>query len=172
MDIIFIENGLKYWWFVKNNEETFHSQRWQWLTQTLQNQQRQTRQRTYWSLEVTLLTIFPSQFKSNKYFVLCKFQSSDFYKIWHMTWKLCRCDMCKYWCIYRWVSAKKKNVTPLLMHWSYVRLALTHQYTGMSPGLSVLTFLIAQSHLVIKWYHITHYCVQNTMTKVEHRSDF
>ena len=35
---------------------------------------------------------------------------------------------------YRWVS--KKDVTPLLMHWSYVFLTLTHRYeinTGMAP---------------------------------------
>ena len=29
--------------------------------------------------------------------------------------------------LYQWVSARK-NVTPLLLHWSYVFLALTHRY--------------------------------------------
>ena len=37
----------------------------------------------------------------------------------------------------QWVSAKKTNITPLLTHWSYIFLSLTHWNDGMQSSESM-----------------------------------
>ena len=42
--------------------------------------------------------------------------------------------------LYRWLSARKTYLTPLLTHWSYIFLALTHRYDRMVSWINYTTW--------------------------------
>ena len=52
---------------------------------------------------------------------------------------------CEYKVWYRWANARKTYISPLLMHWSYVFLALTHQY------MFCCCYRSAVCNIVINW---------------------
>ena len=98
------------------------------------------------------------------------------------TWK--KMHMIKY------IGYCKKDITPLLTHWSYIFLVLTHRNvfgtdfeysTHMGLQWVVLFFFMSEWTTLpcgrCKWHMLNYYCIQvfvysKVMTNVEHKTNF